>query len=68
MSFTQLNPTIPMTCPKGRGYALAVIDYSQDHDLVWCIALDNGEIWCVPNAMVRMQPNWSLGRTVSQGG
>jgi hypothetical protein len=29
----QLNPTIPLTTPNGEGYAIAVIDYGEDHDL-----------------------------------
>lgn len=62
--FTQLNPPLPLTTTsKGRGYAVAVIDYGLEHDLLWVVALDDsGEIWCVPNAEVRMQPNWSAGR------
>ena len=26
-------------------------------------AIDGGEIWCVPNPQVRLQSNWSMGRT-----
>lgn len=26
---------------------------------------DGGEIWCVPNAQVRLQTNWSMGRKKS---
>lgn len=60
---TQLNPTIPLETPRGRGYALAVIDYGMEHNLLWVVALDeNGEIWCVPNAEVRAQKNWTAGR------
>ena len=51
----QLNPTIPMSTPKGSGYAIAVIDYSQEHNLYWVIAIDDsGEIWTYPNTEVRM--------------
>ena len=60
---TQLNPSIPMDTPKGRGLALAVIDYGQEHNLLWVVTLDtSGEIWCVPNRDVRVPPNWSAGR------
>jgi len=24
---------------------------------------DGGEVWCVPNPQVRMQANWSMGRS-----
>jgi hypothetical protein len=61
--FTQLNPSIPMNTPKGSGLALAVIDYGLEHSLLWVVAIDDtGEVWCVPNADVRMQKNWSAGR------
>ncbi len=61
--FTQLNPSIPMETPKGRGLAIAVIDYGLEHSLLWVVAIDaTREVWCVPNADVRMQRNWSAGR------
>ena len=60
---TQLNPPIPMDTPKGSGLALAVIDYGLEHNLLWVVGIDDtGEVWCVPNADVRMQKNWSAGR------
>jgi hypothetical protein len=52
-----------MDTPKGSGLALAVIDYGLEHSLLWVVAIDDtGEVWCVPNADVRMQKNWSAGR------
>lgn len=61
--FTQLNPSIPMETPKGRGLAIAVIDYGLEHSLLWVVAIDaTREVWCVPNADVRLQRNWSAGR------
>jgi hypothetical protein len=61
--FTQLNPPLPLSTPKGRGYAVGVIDYGLEHSLLWVVALDDsGEVWCVPNSEIRMQPNWSAGR------
>lgn len=61
--FTQLSPSIPMDTPKGRGQALAVIDYGLEHSLLWVVAIDETrEIWCVPNSETRVQPNWSAGR------
>ncbi|CAM3212732.1 hypothetical protein SPAN111604_10845 [Sphingomonas antarctica] len=64
MAFTQLDPPLPMTVEdRGDGYAVAVIDYGQEFDLLWVVALDaSGEIWCAPNPKVRMQGNWSMGR------
>jgi hypothetical protein len=62
--FTQLNPPVPLhVLDKGDGYALAVIDYGQEHNLIWVTAIDaTGEIWCAPNPKVRMQKNWTVGR------
>ena len=62
--FTQLNPPIPLhVLGKGDGYALGVIDYGQEHNVLWVTAIDEtGEIWCAPNPQVRMQANWSMSR------
>ena len=64
MSFQQLDPPIPVhVIDKGDGFAIAVIDYGQEHNLIWVTAIDGtGEIWCAPNPRVRMQPNWTMGR------
>jgi hypothetical protein len=62
--FTQLNPPIPLhVLEKGDGYAIGLIDYGQEHDLIWVTALDaSGEIWCAPNPQVRLGRNWTMGR------
>ena len=64
MSLTQLAPPLPLhVVDRGKGQAMAVIDYGPEFDLLWVVAMDDGgEIWCVPNPQVRMQANWSLGR------
>ncbi len=64
MSFVQLAPPLPLhVIGKGDGYAIAVIDYSQEHNLIWVTAIsDTGEIWCAPNSQVRMTANWTMGR------
>jgi len=69
MSFQQLDPPIPLTVlDKGKGYAIGVIDYGQEHNLIWVTAIDEtGEIWCAPNPQVRMQPNWTMGRKRAAG-
>lgn len=59
----QLNPALPLKTPKGKGWAHFLIDYSQEHNLLWVIFLEeNGECWTFPNSEVRMVPNLSLGR------
>ena len=64
MSFTQLDPALPIRVEgKGEGYAFAVIDYGQEHNLIWVTAInDTGEIWCAPNPKVRLMANWTMGR------
>jgi len=68
MSFTQLDPPIPVHIVDGSGQALAVIDYGPEFDLLWVTGMDEGgAIWCVPNPQVRLQANWSLGRRKGAG-
>jgi len=65
--FTQLNPPIPLhVLEKGDGYAIGLIDYGQEHNLIWVTALnDSGEVWCAPNPQVRLGRNWTMGRAES---
>ena len=62
--FTQLNPPIPLhVLTKGDGYAIGMIDYGQEHNLIWVTGLsESGEIWCAPNPLVRLEANWTMGR------
>ena len=61
---TQLNPTIPiMGISDGmKGYAFLVIDYSQEHNLLFTCAMDDCEIWTLSNQEIGIQKNISLGR------
>ncbi len=60
----QLNPTIPIVRLSDgmKGFAFAIIDYSQEHDLLFICAMDDAEIWTLSNKDIRMQKNISLGR------
>ncbi len=59
----QLNPTIPLITPKGKGFAHLVIDYSQEHDLMWVVFLDDsGECWTFGNKDIRIVENATLNR------
>jgi hypothetical protein len=65
MTFYQLNPTIPLRSDKASGEAVAVIDYSIEHDLMWVIIDDTtGQVWTVPNKDVRAYANYSAGRNL----
>jgi len=59
----QLDPPVPLTTPRGKGFAHLVIDYGQEHDLLWVVFQDEtGECWTWRNADVKIQPNETLGR------
>ena len=60
----QLNPTIPIRRVSDGmpGFAFVMIDYSQEHDLLFVCGMQNGEIWTLSNRDIRMQENISLGR------
>jgi hypothetical protein len=66
MTILQLDPPIPLKTPKGEGFAHLVIDYSQEHHLLWVVFLDEtGECWAFSNSEVRMVDNPSLGRLIA---
>ena len=58
----QLNPMIPIyrISDNMEGYAFLVIDYSQEHNLLFTCAMDNGEIWTLNNKEIRFCKNISL--------
>ena len=60
----QLNPIIPIfrVSDNMEGYAFLVIDYSQEHNLLFSCAMDNGEIWTLSNKEIRFSKNISLDR------
>lgn len=59
----QLNPSIPLITPKGEGLAWAMIDYGEEHDLIWIVAInETGEIWSFNNREVRAVKNITMGR------
>jgi len=67
MSILQLNPLLPMTTPKGDGYAWALLDYGAEHNLMWVVCIDaTGEIWTFQNPQVRGQKNITMGRLMVQ--
>lgn len=59
---TQLNPSLPMSSPQGKGLAHFMIDYGPEHDLVWVVFQQDGEIWCWRNQEVRADANVTYGR------
>ena len=65
----QLSPTIPMVRDADgmKGYAFLVIDYSQEHDLLFTCAMDDGEIWTLSNRDIRIINNVTLNRIYEKG-
>ena len=60
----QLNPMIPVysILHQMEGYAFLVINESQEHNLLFTVALDNGEIWTLCNKDLRFCYNVSMER------
>lgn len=59
----QLNPTIPMSTPKGEGYAHFLIDYGMEEHLLWvCFINETGECWTFRNPQIRLTANETFGR------
>ena len=60
---TQLNPPIPVKCPKGEGWATFLNYPSLEAGCWWCVVLDEtGELWWCPNEEIRFGKNWSMWR------
>jgi hypothetical protein len=62
----QLNPTIRVHTPRGRGAAHVLIDYGPEYDLVWVVLVQTEnrdgagsrpEFWCFLNRDVRGEFN-----------
>lgn len=59
----QLKPPLPLVTPNGSGWAHLVIDYGQEHDLLWVVFLnDSGQCWTYSNREVRIEKNVTMGR------
>lgn len=59
----QLNPPLPLTTPKGKAWAHVLIDYGQEHDLLWvCFQDDTHECWTWNNRDIRIQENITMNR------
>ena len=63
MMITRIEPSIPVTTPKGKAMAVAWLDYGMEHDLMWvCFQDDTGECWTWENADIRARVNITIGR------
>lgn len=64
----QLSPTIPMMTPKGKATAHFVIDYGQEHHLLWVTFIDlTGECWTFSNPEIKLQENETMRKQNASG-
>lgn len=58
----QLHTPVPLDTPKGPGFAHVLIDYGQEHHLLWVVFLNSdGSCWTFQNPQVRLRPNETMG-------
>jgi len=62
----ELKSPIPMECEKGKGYAHFMIDRGMEHEFEWVLFLENNEIWSILNSKVRLESNYTYGRSKSE--
>lgn len=59
---TQLQTPIPLKTPKGKAWAVAIIDYGPQWDLQWVTFIrDTGECWTFRNSQIRQEENYTFG-------
>lgn len=60
----QLSPTIPVYSleHEQEGYALVLLDYSQEHSTLFLVGLANGELWWIKQSQLRLCYNSSMDR------
>lgn len=59
---TQLQMPIPLQTPKGKAWAVAIIDYGPHWDLLWVTFIhDSGECWTFNNKDIRQEANYTFG-------
>ena len=59
---TQLQPPIPLQTPKGKAWAIAMIDYGPQWDLQWVTFIHaTGECWTFRNQEIRQGQNYTWG-------
>lgn len=68
MTILQLNPQIPLVTPMGGAQCVAIIDYSEEHDLKFvCILDEGGAVFTFQNKDVKGYANPTMGRTKQEG-
>ena len=58
----QLTQPIPLITPKGKAWAIAILDYDPQWDLQWITFVhQTGECWTFRNSQVRQDSNFTFG-------
>lgn len=58
---TQLQTPIPLITPKGKAWAVAIIDYGPHWNLQWVTFIrDTGECWTFCNSEIRQEANYTF--------
>ena len=61
LMMTQLNPPLPLETPKGKAWAVALIDYGPQWELQWVTFVrDTGECWTFRNSQIRQGDNYTF--------
>lgn len=61
---TQLQTPLPLWTPKGKAWAVAIIDYGPHWDLLWVTFIHaTGECWTFNNKDIRQEENFTFGLT-----
>lgn len=59
----QLDPTIPLETPQGRGFAHFLMDFGQEHYTLFGVFIDaTGQFWWYNQKEVSLQSNITMGR------
>lgn len=59
---TQLQTPLPLQTPKGKAWAVAIIDYGPHWDLLWVTFVHaTGECWTFDNKDIRQEENFTFG-------
>ncbi len=58
---TQLHTPLPLLTPKGKAWAVAIIDYGPQWDLQWVtFVAETGECWTFRNQDIRREENYTF--------
>lgn len=59
---TQLHTPVPLRTPKGKAWAVALIDYGPQWELLWVTFVrETGECWTFRNSQIRQEANYTFG-------